>query len=69
MEELNINNNKLLMQRYSLISQLADLKVFGIIVSNTATTFHDRVLVRCQRLLKKHHKKAFTFMMSTFRSI
>ena len=36
-EPLNLNQNKLLMQRYSLISQLDNYKVFGLIVSNTST--------------------------------
>ena len=53
------------MQRYSIISQLDDHNVFGIIVSNTATTFHQKALFRCQDVLKRHNKKTFTFMMST----
>lgn len=58
------NHNKRLMQRYSMISQLDDHSVFGIIVSNTATTFHQKALLRCQDVLKSHSKKTFTFMMS-----
>jgi diphthamide biosynthesis enzyme Dph1/Dph2-like protein len=53
------------MQRYSLISQLDNYKIFGIIISNTATTFHRASLQRCQDILKKSDKKVFTFMMST----
>lgn len=59
------NHNKRLMQRYSMISQLDDHNVFGIIVSNTATTFHQKALLRCQDVLRRHNKKTFTFMMST----
>lgn len=36
-EPLSLNQNKLLMQRYSLISQLDNYKIFGLIVSNTST--------------------------------
>jgi diphthamide biosynthesis enzyme Dph1/Dph2-like protein len=62
---LGVNHNKRLMQRYSMISQLDDHQVFGIIVSNTSTIFHQRALLRCQDVLKRHSKKTFTFMMST----
>lgn len=43
-ESLTPNNNKLLMQRYSLITQLEQQDIFGIIVSNTATVFHKQTL-------------------------
>ena len=66
LEDLSLNQNKLLMQRYSLISQLDNYKVFGIIVSNTATKFHKKMLSYSETVLKKNDKKTFTFMMSRF---
>ena len=69
LEDLSLDQNKLLMQRYSLISQLDKYTRFGIIVSNTATQFHRRMLSYSENILKKNEKKTFTFMMSTFRSI
>lgn len=63
-EKMCPNTNKLLMQRYSLISQLPTLDRFGLIVSNTATTFNKGALARCRELLIKNNKKVFTFMMS-----
>ena len=68
-ESFSPNNTKLLMQRYSLISQLDKYTIFGVIVSNTATTFYRTVLERSVSLLKSSGKKTFTFMMSTFSDI
>ena len=51
-ESFSPNNTKLLMQRYSLISQLHKYTIFGVIVSNTATTFYRTVLERSVSLLK-----------------
>lgn len=56
--------SKRLMQRYSMISQLDNHSTFGIIVSNTGTSFFQAALQKSQAILTKHNKKTFVFMMS-----
>ena len=65
-QPLTLNNNKLLMQRYSLISQLDNYSVFGLIVSNTSTAFFQNMVKSSRQLLSRHGKKSFVFMMSKF---
>ena len=64
LQEYEWNLNKKLMQRYSMATQLSDHEVFGLIVSNTGTAFAKTAVARCESILRKNHKKVFTFMMS-----
>jgi diphthamide biosynthesis enzyme Dph1/Dph2-like protein len=58
--------SKRLMQRYSMISQLEKYSTFGIIVSNTGTSFFQAALQKSLAILNKQKKKTFVFMMSNF---
>lgn len=57
------------MQRLALIGELEKHEVFGLLVSNAGTEFCQKSVEKCKKLLEKHNKKYYVFMMNNLNEV